>query len=324
MPSQRRAIGWFREVFWRRIEPWSLLLILLGVFAFLYLCQFRFPITPIFTGGDENLYLPNATRMLDGEMIYKDFFEFVAPGLTVINLCLFKLFGVRVWVPEGSLILLGFGLTLLTIVISRRVLSGPAAYFPAFLFLTFAYAFGLDDTQHWYSTLAELAAVAVLIEKRTGKRLIAAGIFCGIASFFMQTQGAFAVIGFGLFLLWEGATVGQGWKVICGRLGNLFASYVSTALATNAYFVWKVGFHRFFYCTVGFLIESWSADRDSDSIYAAMFELRNLIHWNALPALGIFLFIHLLLPLVYVWFWLRYRRMTVRHERKGPRRVQCV
>jgi len=298
----------------QRLKAWSLPVFLFGVFVFLYLSLFRLPFTPIFTGGDENLYLPNATRILDGEMMYRDFFEFVAPGLTVANLGFFKLFGVRVWVPEVSLVLLGLGLTSLIVFISRKVLTGAAAFLPAVLFLTCAYGLMLDDTQHWYCTLAELGAVATVIEKRTRGRLVAAGALCGIAAFFMQTQGAFAAMGLAIFLLWEGQRAGQGWGEISRRLGYLFATFVATVLFTNAYFVWKVGFHRFLYCTVGFLIESWSAGRDADSLYAAVFELRNLIHWNALLPLGLFFFIHTLLPLVYVWFWVRYRRKGLAPE----------
>lgn len=292
----------------QRLKAWSLPVFLLGVFVFLYLSLFRLPFTPIFTGGDENLFLPNATRILDGETMYRDFFEFAAPGLTVANLGFFKLFGVRVWVPEVSLVLLGLGLTSLIVFISRKVLTGAAAFLPAVLFLTCAYGLMLDDTQHWYSTLAELGAVATVIERRTRWRIVAAGALCGIAAFFMQTQGAFVAMGLAIFLLWEGQRAGQGWGEISRRLGYLFATIVATVLFTNAYFVWKVGFHRFLYCTVGFLIESWSAGWDADSLYAAVFELRNLIHWNALFPLGVFLSIHTLLPLVYIWFWARYRR----------------
>src|ERR1017187_8068522 len=50
----------------RGVERWPLPLLLLVVFLFLYLSLFQLPRTPIFTGGDEDLFLLNATRMLNG------------------------------------------------------------------------------------------------------------------------------------------------------------------------------------------------------------------------------------------------------------------
>jgi len=313
-PAIRSAIFENIGLLRRRMEGSSLPLLLLGAFVLLYLSLFRLPFIPIFTGGDENLYLPNATRMMDGEMIYRDFFEFVTPGLTVVNLGFFKLFGPRAWVPHVSLILLGLGLTWLIGAISRKVLSGGAAFLPAVLFLTYAFIFMLDDTHHWYSTLAELGAVRIVIEKRTPARLLGAGALCGLASFFMQTQGVFALVGLAIFLVWEGTKADQGWRKISRRAGYLFVSFVATVLATNAYFVWKVGLDRFLYCNVGFVFKYWTSDRASNSIYALLYEFTNVAHGHELPYLGVFLFIHALLPLVYVLFWIQYRREALAPE----------
>jgi hypothetical protein len=286
--------------------------------AFLYLIQFRLPFTPIFTGGDENLLLPDATRMLEGQIIYRDFFELVTPGLAVTNLGLFKLFGVRVWIPEISLLLLGLGLASLITLISQKVLRGPAVYLPSVLFLTCAFGFGLDDTHHWYSALCELGAVAVILEKRPPVRILAAGALCGLASFFMQTQGVFAATGISIFLIWDGRRAGRRCQEISKSLGCLFASFGAAFLATSAYFIHMAGLSRFLYCVMGFSIKYWSAYRQSDSLYSVIFEFRSLLGLDALPGLGIFLFIHALLPLVYVWFWMRYRKQASKTESAVP------
>lgn len=279
--------------------------------AFLYLCLFRIPFVPIYTGFDENLYLFNATRMLDGQVIYKDFFQFVTPGLTFLDFVLFKLFGVYYWVSGLSLIILGLGLTSLIIVISRKVLQGAAAYLPALLFLTCVYGFGLDNTEHWYSTLAELGAIAIVIERTTPARLASAGALCGLACFFMQTQGVFTVIGLAVFLGWTMRRESQSRQETCRSHGYLLLSFLTTVLATNAYFIFKVGLPRFLYCIVEFPIKYYSADRDWNSFYSLIFELRTLFSWGALPFLLQALSILALVPLVYVWFWVRYRRAAM-------------
>jgi len=285
--------------------------------VFLYLCLFRLPCTPIFGGGDENVFLIDATRTMDGKVMYRDFFELVAPGLAVVNVVLFKCLGVRSWIPNLSLVLVGLGLTSLIISISRKVLSGAATYLPAALFLTWAFGFVLDDTHQWYSAVAELGAVATVVEKRTRSRLLAAGALFGLASFFTQTQGVFAVVGLSIFLLWEGRRAAEPWLTILGRLRCLLVSFVAMVLVTSAYFVWRAGPARFLYCTLIFVLKHYSADQESNALYALWFEFGHMAHWRELLSLGQFLFIHAVVPLVYVLFWMRCRREALSPDQRN-------
>lgn len=142
---------------------------------FLYLDIFVLPATPTWFGGrTQAIHSHNAARMLDGEMIYRDFFQYTPPGTELVYLALFKLFGVRAWIPSGVLVALGLGCALLSIVISRRLLPSPTCYLPGLLFLATAYQRNLDASHHWYSVLAVMAALAVVIEQRTPRRLTAA------------------------------------------------------------------------------------------------------------------------------------------------------
>ena len=63
-------------------------------------------------------------------------------------------------------------------------MHGRAVYLPGLLLLTFSLYSSLDATHRWYSVLAVMAAVALLIEKRTYARLAVAGLLFGVASFF--------------------------------------------------------------------------------------------------------------------------------------------
>src|SRR5690348_16569189 len=111
-------------------------LILFGGYIFLYLSLFSLPAIPFrFAGGDAPTYLLNASRMLHGEVIYRDFFQFTPPATEVFYFLLFKIAGVRAWIPNMVLIGLGLGIAWLIIVISKPVLRGRAAYLPSVLFL---------------------------------------------------------------------------------------------------------------------------------------------------------------------------------------------
>ena len=139
---------------------------LLGALVFLYLSLFIPPSTPIYFAGDSSVYVLDAMRMLEGESIYRDFFQFTLPGTELFYLALFKLVGPRIWIPNVTLIVLGLGLTALIAYTSRKVLAGWVAFQPALLFLTFVYWQWLDPSHHWFSTLMVMGALAVVIERR--------------------------------------------------------------------------------------------------------------------------------------------------------------
>ena len=146
--------------------------------------------------GDSLLYLAPGQRMYQGEMIYRDVFEFVTPGTALVNFLMFKLFGLRLWIPDLLALLLGLGLAWLGVVISRKLMRPSLALLPSAIFLVSARAFLYDPTHHWYSVLAAIAAIAVLMERRTPARIFAAGFLCGLSACFTQTRGLAVVVGF--------------------------------------------------------------------------------------------------------------------------------
>lgn len=77
------------------------LVLLSGIF--IYLQVFAFPCTPRLASGDQAIYLHPATRMLDGEMIYRDYDHFTLPGTDVVYAAPFNCFGVRAWIPQTQI-----------------------------------------------------------------------------------------------------------------------------------------------------------------------------------------------------------------------------
>ena len=187
-------------------------LVLTGAFVYLYLNLFILPATPIhFLTPDSTSFLFNARRMQQGQVIYRDFFELTLPATEVYYLALFKIFGNRAWIPNATLILLGVGLTYFVLVISRKVISGKAAYLPALWFLVIPFRSQLDATHHWFSTFFVMAALALLVVNITALRLVGAGAILGVAFCFTQTSGFLAAAGLGLFFLWAALTGELSW-----------------------------------------------------------------------------------------------------------------
>src|SRR5437667_10883101 len=165
-------------------------LYLLAVLVFVYPLTFILPFVPIYQGDNAPVYLLNASRMVRGEALYRDFFQLTWPGTEWFYLRRFVIFGERAWIPAAVLIVMGTALAWAGVSGSRRVLSGATDFLPATLFLTFAFAHCLDATHHWFSLVLTLVALAVLMKERSAKRVALAGVFCGFATVFTQTRGA--------------------------------------------------------------------------------------------------------------------------------------
>jgi len=305
------------------LRAWLGPLLLLGAIGCLYLDAFIFPHTPIYQGDTAAIWILDATKMLQGQVIYRDFFQFSLPGTQVFYLLLFKWFGVRAWIPSATWVALGIGLAWTCFVISKQLLCGASVYLPSLLFLGLGFVSEPDPTHHWFSTLACMAAIALLMAKRSLPRLAAAGALCGLATLFTQSRGIVAIAGFATFLFWECRAKKQGWGWLVRSELYLVIPFLATTLPVMAYLAWKVGFGLFINCTVVFLMKYWSKCFWG-SIYVYGADLPDLPLWLEGPALLLWLFIHLLLPFVYLWFFLRYRRQAMAHPEEPWDRAMLV
>ena len=276
-----------------------------AAFVFLYLNLFYLPDIPIYLFVDQMTQLYDARRMLDGLVIYKDFFQVTPPGTQVIYLLLFKIFGVRTWIPSVMLIVLGLSIMWLMVVIGRKVVPGKLPFLAAALFLIVPFRSQFDATHHWYSTVAVMAGLAVLMEARTPWRLAGAGALFGLSSCFTQMRGAPAALGVAVFLVWEAHRNRQPFRQLLISQMELWGAFAAVLVGFNAYFAWQAGLHNFLYNTVLFGLryypsEAWNTYR----VY--MIDVPRFHPWYRLPALAIFISIHLLIPLIYILFFARY------------------
>jgi hypothetical protein len=293
----------------KRPPSWFLPGFLLFVLLFFYLNLFVLGATPILShNGDQFVFLSNACRMLDGQVIYRDFFQFTPPGTELVYWALFKLFGVWCGIPNVMLLLLVLGFTWLSIVIARTIFEGWTAYLPALLFVLTAFLPVLDGTHHWYSLFAAMAAVALIIKRRSLGLIAGAGALCGLASFFSQNHGVSAVAGLSAFLVWEDWRERRGWRLTLRRQGILCGAFSLAVAAFHGYFVWKVGLQRYLYCLVVFGAKYYPADRPYNSIQSYMLEPPQFLHWYNLPWQVIWFFTHALIPFVYMLFFIRLHR----------------
>jgi hypothetical protein len=281
-------------------------LILVGAFVYLYLNLFLLPATPIhFLSPDATDFLFNARRMQHGQVIYRDFFELTFPGTEVFYLILFKIFGNRAWIPNVTLLVIGLVLTYLMITISRKIIPGKAAYLPALLFLVIPFRSQLDATHHWFSTLFVMAAITLLVEQISALRLVGAAALCGVAMWFTQSSGLLAMVGLALFLLWATITRQLSWGNFRTAQRYVWSVFVFVVVLLNVFFIVPAGFRNFFYETFLFNLRYYSSHA-GNSFRVYMTDVPTFHPWYHLPALALWGSIYLLIPLIYILFFVRY------------------
>ncbi len=292
----------------RKSSGWLTACVLLGAAVFLYLQLFILPDLPVLPSGDQ----PSTSSMGDGCWRVRSFIA-ISSSLCFLVLNSFILHssnysGVRAWVPNAALVLLGVGFVWTSAIISRRLFEGASIILPGFLFLAIPFRNGFGTgSHHWYSALAVMAALAVLIEKRSPGRLVAAGALCGLSAWFNQTRGPAGLLGFAIFLLWERYQTKETWRSLLGRVVPLFGGFVVTLVALSSYFVWKAGLNHFLDSTVVFLLKYFPRyPLNRWGVYRR--DMPSLENWYSTTPLGKWLVVELLVPWVYFLFFLCARR----------------
>ena len=208
---------------------WPIAVLGFGAALLFYLNMFRFPMVPIWRNGDEVIFLDHAARMLHGEILYRDLFQFNLPGTEYLYYFLFRCFGVRLWIEPLLLLLTETAVTLLVYSLSRLAFRGAAALLPAVAFLVFCQRYSIDGSHHWYSTLLVLLAINLIARARRPASLATAGALLGLATLFTSSRGVFVAAGVSLFFVWKF----RGWHNASKTIAILlvpFAAVIATAL----------------------------------------------------------------------------------------------
>ena len=224
-----------------RSSRWHYAIIGIIAATFLYVHLFTFSSVPIWRTGDQSVWFENADRMLHGERLYRDIFEFNLPGMELLYFTCFRFIGVSVWLPSGLLVAVGTVVILQLLAMSRRLLPGMAAMAPPLCFLLAGLRNDLDATHHWYSTCLVIVGINLVAEASGRVQFILGGATFAMASLFTSTRGICVAIAACLFLLWRKRS---GWVMDVGCVAGGFTGLMSAIVICLAYYsgiktLWK-------------------------------------------------------------------------------------
>jgi hypothetical protein len=285
--------------------------------VFLYLRTFLYRGIPFVTSDDQDLFFARAVRILHGHVPYRDFFEIVTPGTEWLYAAAFHLFGVHAWIVDAWAVLVGSAFCALITRIAQHLFSGSAVLLPAMLFLVMDFSSALSLTHQWYSTLAALAAVCVLMAGNSLARIITASTLCAAATLFTQTKGVFVFIAIAAYLLYRrhsersatGAQSKNPEALYPATTSNPFSTpaafvlpYLAIVLGALAHLTARSGLHAIWFDLVTFPTKYMStAELNTPVTY--FHQLPELLHIrhaaDIVPAAPV-LFIYLLVPFIYL------------------------
>jgi hypothetical protein len=222
---------------------------------------------PNLGAADEASYLHEATRLLDGEVMYRDVFDFVTPGFQYLMAFLFDLFGTTITtarITAGAI----HGLTVLALYATcRRVgvrpwLAGAAGLLHL----------GLDQpawpiaSQHWLSTLL---CTTLLWTWSTGVRTASdaarGGLVVGLLAAVQQQRAVPMAVGAAVWLVadpvlaraWGGRVE---WSRVGARLAAFGLAVAAVVVPVLAWCVARAGFAVVWEALVVFPFRSYGAN----------------------------------------------------------------
>jgi hypothetical protein len=293
-------------------------LFLLCCFIVLYLHLFVLPGTPIFYEMDHVALMNDAKRMLEGEVIYRDFFDFPFPGSHTLYFLFFKIFGPKYWVSGVLIVAHGLAAAALGLAIGRRLGLGGAAYLAPAIYISFGFRwFGIDGEHRMFSPLFAYAAVLVLMKGSTYPRAALAGLMCAFCSFFTQQRGILVVAAIGLCFFVEVGVRRREWLRSLISSATILGSFVGV-LCLLLPFIIAAGWEVFYESTILFLF-SYVGDPASNSLQTYFTTLTKVTTLGKTVTV-VAGFYYLLVPAVYfialavLWF----KRKSGLAQQTGP------
>lgn len=229
--------------------------------AFLFFCNYlHIPEGRSFR--DEGFLYYGAERILDGQLIYRDFHEIQFPGSFFLLAGVFKIAHSRF--ETGRLLnylLVASGIALYLLIVRTAKVRFLLSMLPCMLIIFFWFPQWAGTLPHWFSFFSTALALFFLnlyLIKSSGYLLFLSGISVGFTLNFIQNEGALLFVGVIIFLLLRSFVLKLENKKVFLREALIFTlGFIPVALIFPIYFLFKGAFYDFIYNTFFYLFESY-------------------------------------------------------------------
>ena len=148
---------------------------------------------------DEGMLLHGAVRLLDGDRLYADFFEFLPPGGFILTAVWFKIAGISVVSARSLAIVTIVGIACFTFLACLRASrNAPLAALLVIGWVVTSQGHWTWVEHHWFTTLFSMitawAALAIVDHPHRLRWPLIAGAAAGMAAMVTPTRGAFAMM----------------------------------------------------------------------------------------------------------------------------------
>ncbi len=160
----------------------------------------------IFWLADEGVLLQGAERLLRGERLYRDFFEFLPPGGFLLAAGWFGLTNVSLFSARVLATFTFIGIACVLYSVTLRVSCNTLASTAVVVFVVTSQGVLMQVSHHWFTTLFCISALfgaLIWIDTHRLSWVILAGLAGGAATMITPTRGALAVMA-GLLALTDG------------------------------------------------------------------------------------------------------------------------
>src|SRR5688572_28165689 len=146
---------------------------------------------------DEGSTAAQALRIVNGELIYRDFFTVVTPGSYYTVAWLLEIFGEHLMVLRWTALATGLLIVLVTMLVARRVMAWPFAAGAALMTTVWGWFLVTPNYYSLQAALLALIALACYLQRAPGASeqwIVAAGVMTGLTALVKQNVGAYAAV----------------------------------------------------------------------------------------------------------------------------------
>ncbi len=232
---------------------------LLGVASFAYLLAQPPSLNP----ADESFILYGAKRVLQGQALYRDFFEFITPGSFYLYALAYAVGGVSITSARVVTALVDALSAVSTYFLVLYVASMAEAILAGLLVVVICVPVWAMASHHWIATAFGLATAAVLLAPRwqdsSRGRPAAAGALGGLLVCTHQTRGIWLIVWLvvAVPLLVLARRDGTRWRRMVRELAWTALGGAAVCVPVLGYAVWHASIAEFLYATHTWVVTNY-------------------------------------------------------------------